>query len=94
MILKNYSLFFGFLSCIFILISFIIQLNEIYKKKNAIMTTWTMIITQLFACFCGVLCASINIHTYGMSNLPFLITNLLIFILFTIISYLKKKFKK
>lgn len=93
MIIRNYSLAFGFLGCLGIAISFVMQLKEIYKKKDGSGTSWGMIILQLFASICLVISSSINIYTDGISNVPFLITNILVIILFVIIAFLKVKYK-
>lgn len=93
MSLEIWSLITGFLGCIGIAISFVMQLYEIYKKKDGSGTSWGMIILQLLASICLATSSSINIYVDGVSNVPFLITNLMVIILFIVIAFLKVKYK-
>tara|TARA_E500000178_G_C16410069_1_gene482606 strand:- start:227 stop:529 length:303 start_codon:yes stop_codon:yes gene_type:complete len=93
MSLEIWSLITGFLGCVGIAISFVMQLCEIYKKKDGSGTSWGMIILQLLASICLATSSSINIYVDGISNVPFLITNLMVIILFIVIAFLKVKYK-
>lgn len=90
--LKTLSLIFGFIGCFFVVFSFICQLYEIYKKKSADGTSWGLIISQVFTCLLLGSSAGINVYLDGIVNLPFLIANGSLFILFLIMIYLKCKY--
>ena len=93
MVLEIWSLITGFFGCIGIAISFVMQLLDIYRKKDGSGTSWGMIILQLFASICLAISSSINIYVDGISNVPFLVTNIMVIILFIIIAFLKVKYK-
>ena len=90
--LETLSLIFGFIGCFFVVFSFICQLYEIYKKKSADGTSWGLIISQVFTCLLLGSSAGINVYLDGIVNLPFLIANGSLFILFLIMIYLKCKY--
>jgi uncharacterized protein with PQ loop repeat len=93
MTFEIWSLITGFLGCIGIAGSFVTQLYDIYKKKDGSGTSWGLIILQLFASVCLAISSSINIYIDGISNVPFLVTNIMVIILFIIISVLKVHYK-
>lgn len=90
--LEVLSLIFGFIGCFFLVFSFICQLYEIYKKKNADGTSWGLIISQVFTSLLLGSSAGINVYLDGIINLPFLIANGSLLILFFIMIYLKCKY--
>lgn len=91
--LKLISLIFGFIGCFFVIYSFICQLYQIYKSKNAEGTSWGLIISQIITCILLGSSAGINIYLDGILNLPFFIANLTLLFLFFIMIYLKKKYQ-
>lgn len=91
--LKLLSLILGFIGCFFLVYSFICQLYEIYKTKNADGTTWGLIIFQAITCLLLGLSAAINVYIDGIINLPFLIANGSLFFLFLVMGFLKMKYK-
>ena len=92
--LQNISLILGFVGCFFVIFSFVCQLYEIYKKKSAKGTSWGMIFCQIFTCLTLGASAAINIYLDGILNLPFLIANLSLLLLFFVMIYLKIKYDK
>lgn len=90
--LKIISLIFGFIGCIFVIFSFLCQLYEIYKSKNADGTSWGLIISQIITCLLLGSSAAINIYLDGILNLPFFIANFTLLILFIVMIYLKNKY--
>ena len=86
------SLVLGFTGCFGIVVSFMAQLKSIYTTRNATGTSWGLIILQLFASFCLGISSGINTYFEGISNLPFLVTNVLVVILFIIMCYMKCTF--
>ena len=88
--LKFISLILGFIGCFFVIFSFSCQLYEIYKKKSAKGTSWGLIISQIITCLLLGTSAAINIYLDGIINLPFLVANSSLLILFIIMIYLKK----
>lgn len=91
--LKLLSLILGFLGCFFVVYSFICQLYEIYKTKNADGTSWGLIIFQLITCLLLGSSAAINVYIDGIINLPFLIANGSLFFLFIVMGFFKIKYK-
>ena len=87
--LKLVSLILGLIGCFFIILSFSCQLYEICKKKTAKGTTWGLIISQVITCILLGSSAAINIYLDGIINLPFLIANSSLLVLFIIMIYLK-----
>ena len=90
--LVTVSIILGLIGCFFVVFSFICQLYEIYKNKSAIGTSWGLIISQVLTCLLLGTSAAINIYLDGLVNLPFLIANCSLFILFMIMIYLKIKY--
>jgi uncharacterized protein with PQ loop repeat len=88
------SLILGFLGCFFVVFSFICQLYEIYKTKNADGTSWGLIISQLLTCLLLGSSAGINVYLDGMINLPFLVANASLFLLFLVMVYFKILYKR
>ena len=86
------SLVFGFVGCLGIIFSFCCQLYTIYQTKDASGTSWGLIILQLLASLCLGISAVFNIYLDGILNIPFLITNGVVFILFLVMSGFKRKF--
>lgn len=91
--LKIFSLILGFLGCFFVVFSFICQLYEICKTKNADGTSWGLIISQILTCFLLGTSAGINVYLDGIINLPFLVANASLLFLFFIMIYLKIIYK-
>jgi uncharacterized protein with PQ loop repeat len=91
--LKLISLILGFLGCFFVIYSFICQLYQIYKNKNAEGTSWGLIISQIITCIFLGSSAGINIYLDGILNIPFFIANLTLLLLFFVMIYLKKKYQ-
>ena len=83
------SLSLGFMGCFFVIFSFLCQLYQIYKTKNAQGTSWGLIISQIITCFSLGSSAGINVYLGGLVNIPFLVANSILFILFMIMSYMK-----
>jgi uncharacterized protein with PQ loop repeat len=83
------SLIFGFIGCVSVIFAFIYQLNEIYKSKNAKGTSWGLIMAQIITCLAFGSSAAINVYLGGLLNIPFLIANTILFILFLLMSYMK-----
>ena len=86
------SLVSGFLGCFFVIYSFICQLIIIYKTKNADGTSWGLISCQILTSVLFCLSAGINVYLDGIMNLPFLVANGVLFLLFILIAYLKIKY--
>lgn len=74
--------------------SFVCQLYEIYKNKSAEGTSWGLIISQILTCLLLGSSAGINVYIDGIINLPFLVANGSLLILFFVMIYLKKKYEK
>ena len=87
--LELISLISGFFGCCFVIVSFIFQLYEIYKTKNAKGTSWGLIVNQILTCMLFGLSAGINVYLSGVINLPFLVANTTLLLLFFVMSYLK-----
>ena len=92
--LKIFSLILGFLGCFFLVLSFIFQLYKIYKTKNAEGTSWGLIISQILTCLLLGSSAGINVYLDGIINLPFLVANGSLFMLFLVMSYFKILYDK
>ena len=92
--LQILSLILGFIGCLFLVMSFVFQLYNIYKTKTAKGTTWGLIVSQLITCFLLSCSAGINLYVDGILNLPFLAANSSLFLLFIVMSYLKLKYDK
>ena len=90
--LQILSLIFGFIGCIFLVMSFVFQLYDIYKTKTAKGTTWGLIVSQLITCLLLSCSAGINVYLDGILNLPFFLANGSLFLLFIVMSYLKFKY--
>lgn len=88
------SLTFGFIGCFFVIFSFICQLYTIYKTKDAKGTSWGLILSQIITCLCFGSSAAINVYLGGLINMPFLIANGILFILFILMSYMKYEYDK
>jgi len=86
------TLVLGFLGCIGIISSFIAQLHNIYITRDASGTSWGLIVLQILASICLGISAGINIWVDGISNLPFLVTNVVVILLFIIMCYMKCTF--
>jgi uncharacterized protein with PQ loop repeat len=87
--IKIFSLLLGFSGCFFLVLSFIFQLYQIYKTKNAEGTSWGLIISQILTCLLLGSSAGINVYLDGIINLPFLVANGSLFLLFLVMSYFK-----
>ena len=83
------SLALGFMGCFFVIFSFMCQLYQIYRSKNAKGTSWGLIISQIITCIAFGTSAGINVYLGGMINMPFLAANSILFILFLVMSYMK-----
>lgn len=92
--LELISLICGFVGCCFVIFSFVFQLYEIYKTKNAKGTSWGLIINQIITCILFGLSAGINVYLTGVTNLPFLVANSTLLLLFFVMSYLKIIYSK
>ena len=92
--LELFSIILGFLGCFFLILSFIFQLYKIYKSKSAEGTSWGLIISQILTCLLLGSSAGINVYLDGIINLPFLVANSSLFILFLVMSYLKIIYEK
>ena len=90
--LQILSLIFGFIGCIFLVMSFVFQLYDIYKTKTAKGTTWGLMVSQLITCLLLSCSAGINVYLDGILNLPFFLANGSLFLLFIVMSYLKFKY--
>ena len=90
--LKLFSIILGFFGCFFVILSFVCQLYEIYKKKSAEGTSWGLIISQILTCLLLGSSAGINVYLDGIINLPFLVANGSLLILFFVMIYLKNKY--
>ncbi len=90
--LKIISLILGFIGCISVILSFLFQLYQIYKSKNADGTSWGLIISQIITCILLGSSAAINIYLDGILNLPFFIANFTLLFLFIVMIYLKIKY--
>ena len=88
------SLVCGFIGCFCVIGSFLSQLYDIYKRKDASGTSWGLIIMQMLTCILFSLSAGINIYLGGIINLPFLLANIILLFLFIIMVYLKIKYKQ
>jgi len=86
------SLVFGFLGCFGIIVSFMAQLKSIYNSMDASGTSWGLIVLQIIASCCLGISSGINTYFDGISNLPFLVTNLVVILLFIIMCYMKCTF--
>ena len=71
-LLNIISLTLGFIGCVFVIVSFICQLYEIYRTKNADGTSWGLILAQIITCLDFGSSAAINIYVGVLINLPFL----------------------
>ena len=87
--LEYVSLTCGFIGCFFVILSFLFQLHQIYKKKSAKGTTWGLILSQIITCILFGSSAAINIYLKGYINLPFFISNAVLLILFFVMAYMK-----
>ena len=83
------SLSLGFIGCFFVTVSFFFQLYQIHRSKNAKGTSWGLIISQIITCITFGTSAAINVYIGGMVNMPFLVANSILFILFLVMSYMK-----
>jgi uncharacterized protein with PQ loop repeat len=92
--LKLFSIILGFIGCFFVVFSFVCQLYEIYKTKNADGTSWGLIISQILTCLFLGTSAGINVYLDGIINLPFLVANVSLFLLFLVMVYFKIIYKK
>tara|TARA_B100001093_G_C26411111_1_gene835616 strand:+ start:306 stop:593 length:288 start_codon:yes stop_codon:yes gene_type:complete len=92
--LELFSIILGFLGCFFLILSFIFQLYKIYESKSAEGTSWGLIISQILTCLLLGSSAGINVYLDGIINLPFLVANGSLFILFLVMSYLKIIYEK
>lgn len=92
--LENISLILGYCGVFFVIISFICQLYQIYKAKNAQGTSWGLIGAQIISCILLVASAGINVNLVGIINLPFLVSNSSLLFLFLIMSYMKLTYDK
>ena len=88
------SIILGFIGCGFVIFSFICQLYEIYKTKNAKGTSWGLIISQIFTCISFGASAGINVYLGNLISLPFLVANTGLIILFIIMSLMKYSYDK
>ena len=92
--LETISLTFGFIGCFFVILSFLFQLHQIYKKKCASGTTWGLILSQIVTCILFGSSAGINIYLDGFINLPFFVSNVVLLVLFIVMSYMKYIYSK
>lgn len=92
--LKLFSIILGFIGCFFVVFSFVCQLYEIYKTKNADGTSWGLIISQILTCLFLGTSAGINVYLDGIINLPFLVANVSLFLLFLFMVYFKIIYKR
>ena len=92
--LNSISLFSGFLGSFFVISSFLFQLKKICDSKDAEGTSWGLLINQLFTSICFSISAGINFFLTGILNLPFLVCNIFLFLLFIVMCILKVKYKK
>ena len=83
------SLTLGFIGCFFVIFSFVCQLYQIYRTKNAKGTSWGLITSQMITCLAFGSSAAINIYLGGLINMPFLIANSILLLLFVVMSYMK-----
>ena len=83
------SIVLGFIGCGFVIFSFICQLYEIYKTKNAKGTSWGLIISQIFTCISFGASAGINVYLGNLISLPFLVANACLILLFIIMACMK-----
>lgn len=86
------SLTLGFIGCFFVIFSFVCQLYEIYRTKNAEGTSWGLIMAQIITCLSFGSSAAINVYVGGLMNMPFLVANSILLILFFVMSYMKCKY--
>ena len=93
-ILPIISLTSGFIGCFFVIFSFVCQLYEIYKTKNARGTSWGLIMSQIVTSIAFGTSAGINVYVGGSINLPFLVANSILLILFIVMSYMKYLYDK
>ena len=83
------SLSFGFIGCLFVILSFCFQLFKIYKSKNASGTSWGLIYSQIITSISFAISSSINIYLDGIVNLPFLAANVILLLLFFVMAFMK-----
>ena len=86
------SLSFGFIVCVFVILSFCFQLYKIYKSKNASGTSWGLIYSQIITSISFAVSSSINIYLDGIVNLPFLAANVILLLLFFVMAFMKYKY--
>ncbi len=86
------SLIFGFIGCLFVVLSFCFQLYKIYKSKNASGTSWGLILSQIITSISFAISSYINMYLDGIVNLPFFAANITLLFLFFIMAFMKYKY--